>query len=204
MWSDGTYGIDLLVASKAEQWSGTGTITVIDGESAEISDDTEDTSGDSTQVNIINYKKIDDAEFYHGRGKDFIYYKPAVERYGRIFKTVTWTNCISPKRLITKAKKRLKARFTLSRQITMSAVDLSDIGANVDRITIGCAVTCKSAPHGIADVLSCNKIVSTLNDASQNSYTFGAVQNTITSVKVNRQPGGIENDDNKYMDTFEE
>lgn len=204
VWSDGTYGIDLLVASKAEQWSGTGTITVIDGESAEISDDTEDTSGDSTQVNIINYKKIDDAEFYHGRGKDFIYYKPAVERYGRIFKTVTWTNCISPKRLITKAKKRLKARFTLSRQITMSAVDLSDIGANVDRITIGCAVTCKSAPHGIADVLSCNKIVSTLNDASQNSYTFGAVQNTITSVKVNRQPGGIENDDNKYMDTFEE
>ena len=63
-------------------------ITIVDGDTADVSSDTDDTSnGDKAEpVNIKSYKDVNTDEFYYKRGKDYIYYKPAVERYGRIFK----------------------------------------------------------------------------------------------------------------------
>lgn len=187
VWSDGTYGIDLLVASPSQQWSGAGTITIVDGDTVDVSSDTDDTSnGDKSEpVNIKSYKDINTDEFYHKRGKDYIYYKPAVERYGRIFKKISWDRCTSPKRLIQKAMKRLKARCTLAQSLTIDAVDLADLGGDSDSITIGCRITCDSAPHGVGGKFDCTAIKRTLDDPAKNEYTFGTTRRRMTGFTVN-------------------
>ena len=189
VWSDGTYGIDILVGSRSEEnkFGGTstkGTITIIDGSNQVTdTDDTTDGSAGGT-VGIRTYKAIDDGEFVHKRGKDYIYSKAGVERYGKIFAMKQWSSCTSPARLVKKAKKLLRTHSKVRMTANLTAVDIADLGGNVDKIQVGAVVRTVATPYGIDRTFTCTKTVQVLNNPGASRYTFGGSKRTLTEMQV--------------------
>lgn len=188
VWSDGSYGIDILVGSRSEEnkFGGTstrGTITIIDDSSQLVdSSDSSDGSQGGT-VTIKSYKDIDDGEFVHKRGKDYIYSVAGVEMYGKIFKAVQWSKVTSPARLIAKAKRRLRAHMKMKRTVSLTAVDIAELGGNVDKIRLGADVATVLTPFGISETYTCSKITRVLNNPAQNKYEFGATKRSLTAMQ---------------------
>lgn len=182
--SDGTYGIDLLVASKSEQWSGTGTITILDDA---VGGDGETESEEST-VSIKNYAsfehEVSTGTIVHKKGKIFIYHKEAVKRYGRIFKAVQWSKTVSRKKLIKKAERRLTNHAGIRQNIEIIAIDLAELGEASEPIVIGARVHCIVGAYGVNGVFDCKSIKHIINDPAKSEYAFGNKKRRLTDYAV--------------------
>lgn len=188
VWSDGSYGIDILVGSRSEEnkFGGTstrGTITIIDGSSQLVDGSDSSDGSQGGTVTIKSFKDIDDGEFVHKRGKDYIYSKAGVAEYGKIFKAVQWSKVTSPARLVSKAKRRLRAHMKMKRTVSLTAVDIAELGGNVDKIRLGADVATILTPLGIRETFTCSKITRVLNNPAENKYEFGTTRRSLTAMQ---------------------
>lgn len=138
-------------------------------------------------------------------GLDYIVNETAAQQYGRIFKTVTWDDVTVPANLLTKAQQTLSDAIKLSVSLTVTAVDLANIGKSMSAFKLGTSVPVKSKPHNVDDYFLVTKLTLDLlkpeNDqlvlgasfktlTEQNSSNQSNISNQIT-IEVSNQIGGV-------------
>ena len=115
-------------------------------------------------------------------GSSFIVNDAAVERYGRIEKTVFFDEITTEAALRKAATEYLNEGIQEALSITIKAVDLHLLNVNINRIKVGDWVRVVSVPHGLDSYFLCSKIVYDLAHPKNNVYTFGATQSTISQM----------------------
>lgn len=113
-------------------------------------------------------------------GKDYIYDQSAVDKYGWIFRRVEWSDVATAKTLLAKAKAYLAEHIYLPAQMTVSAVDLKDLGADMDSMDVGSFVRVVSKPHGINSRFKLTRKSINLLDPSKCSVELGGTARTST------------------------
>lgn len=91
--------------------------------------------------------------------------------------------------LYTKAKALLAENIYLSATYTVSAVDLKDTGADVERIKFGSKVRVISKPHNVDMEVLCTALTEPLAQPEKKTYTLGKTVKTMTdrSVAVHKE-----------------
>lgn len=112
-------------------------------------------------------------------GKDYIQDDEAVARYGRIMKVETWDDVTIPENLLKKAKKRLKELSSMTKVITLKAVDVSAV-RNVASFSLHQYIHVISKPNGIDDLYLPTKIDMNIFSPESNS-----IELTVSSMTKN-------------------
>jgi hypothetical protein len=97
--------------------------------------------------------------------------------------------------LYTKAKATLAENIYLSATYTVSAVDLKDAGADVERIKFGSKVRVISKPHNVDMEVLCTALTEPLAQPDKKTYTLGKTVKTMTdrSVAVHKESSATAN-----------
>ena len=122
-----------------------------------------------------------------------IAHKKAVEKYGWVVKTHSFSNVNQANTLFTNGRKWLKDNRNIPARYTISAVDLKFLNGESadDVIRLGEMVPIVSAPHGLDMKLMCTKIEYDLENAANNKYTLGNPEQTLTErYKKNKDKSG--------------
>lgn len=106
-------------------------------------------------------------------GYDFIYDEDAIDEFGEIAQVVTWDDVTLPSRLKSKAVEYLDTVSHSKITINVSAVDLADVGENIDHFTLDKKIRVISSPHSLDRVFNVNKLTLNLLNPSQNTLTLG-------------------------------
>lgn len=118
-------------------------------------------------------------------GVDYIYNQAAVNKYGWIFKVVTWDDVTEPSNLLTKAQTYLNEVINLNISIELTAIDLSEMDQDIAAFDLGDYVQVISAPHGInAKYLLTKQEIDLLN-VENNKITLGYTFSTFTDQTLN-------------------
>lgn len=117
-------------------------------------------------------------------GKDYIENSTAISLFGRIEKKVEWSEVEDASELMTLGTNLLNNNVEMSVSLSVKAVDLSLLGADVDMISVGDMVRVISLPHGLDKEFQCTKIVYDLTNPDQNDYTFGVSFTSLTDQQV--------------------
>lgn len=144
-------------------------------------------------------------------GKDYIQDDEAVERYGRIMKVETWDDVTLPENLLKKAKKRLKELSSMTKVITIKAVDVSAI-KNVSSFNLHQYIHVISKPNGIDDLYLPTKIDMNLFSPDSNSIELTVSSMTHNETNAKRTvhgsfidtAGSIENNTNDKLNRIVE
>lgn len=113
-------------------------------------------------------------------GKDYIEDDAGIALFGRIVKVHEWDDVTLPENLLNKARALLDASIEMAVTLTMNAVDLHLVDANVERLKLGDSVRVISRPHSIDRDFTCSKIVLDMANLDNSEYTFGAKYTTMT------------------------
>ena len=113
-------------------------------------------------------------------GSDEISDSAAVARYGRIIQTHVFSNVRDPNTLLENAQRYLANNIKDPLSITVNAIDLHMLDGSINMINIGDRVHINSNPHGLAEYLTCTKIVYDFANPENNEYTFGNPKQTLT------------------------
>lgn len=138
---------------------------------------------------LIPLGKQDDAGNYLdissvNSGLNYIYSKAGLELYGKITKTVEYTDIEDATLLKQKAEAVLADAIKEATTITIKAVDLRVLGVDTDTIDVNCLVNVVSPPHGINSNFECTEIVFDLSNVANNEYTFGSDTKSLTELEV--------------------
>lgn len=125
-------------------------------------------------------------------GVDYIYDQVAVENFGKIFGTVSYSDLESPLQLLEKAKEDIKDLVNLSITIELTAIDLKDLGYDVKKIDIGDKIPVISKPHGINSYMQVSKISKNLKVVDDCKVTLGSTLKTLVE-NQNTYNSGIKN-----------
>lgn len=123
---------------------------------------------------------------------DYIYDQVAVENFGKIFGTVSYSDLESPLQLLEKAKEDIKDLINLSITIELTAIDLKDLGYDVKKIDIGDKIPVISKPHGINSYMQVSKISKNLKVVDDCKVTLGSTLKTLVE-NQNTYNSGIKN-----------
>lgn len=123
---------------------------------------------------------------------DYIYDQAAVENFGKIFGTVSYSDLESPLQLLEKAKEDIKDLVNLSITIELTAIDLKDLGYDVKKIDIGDKIPVRSKPHGINSYMQVSKISKNLKAVDDCNVTLGSSLKTLIE-NQNTYNNGIKN-----------
>lgn len=123
---------------------------------------------------------------------DYIYDQVAVENFGKIFGTVSYSDLESPLQLLEKAKEDIKDLVNLSITIELTAIDLKDLGYDVKKIDIGDKIPVISKPHGINSYMQVSKISKNLKVVDDCKVTLGSTLKTLVE-NQNTYNSGIKN-----------
>lgn len=137
-----------------------------------------DDNGNETQSNEkLNIASVND-------GKDYIENTTAVKLFGRIEKKIEYTEIKNATELLTQARKDLNKNIEMSLSLTVSAVDLHLLDADVDAIEVGSWVRVISLPHELDTYFKCTKIIYHLDQPESTTYSFGVDTKTLTDQQV--------------------
>lgn len=120
-------------------------------------------------------------------GKDYIENKTGISLFGRIERTVDWSEITSASRLKTLGAAYLEKNIEMAVTLTVRAIDMHILDVNTDEIHIGSWVRVISLPHKLDKYFQCTKIVYDLVNPDQNEYTFGLEETTLTGQTVNSE-----------------
>jgi hypothetical protein len=112
-------------------------------------------------------------------GLNYIQDDEAVAKYGKIWRTYTWSYEDDPAKLLEKAREYLKTGIAVE-TLTLKAVDMHFVDGNVQPIRIGDRVRIRSNPHGLDRVMVCSQIEIDLLNPENTLYTFGEKPRTLT------------------------
>lgn len=135
----------------------------------------EEAPGQETHVTI---KSVND-------GKDYVESASGIALFGRIETCEGWDDITEPANLLTAAQARMTELIAESVTLELSAIDLSMLDVDVDRIRLGEYNRVLSIPHSLDDYFQCSRITLDLSDPRQSSYTFGNPRPTLTD-SINR------------------
>lgn len=112
-------------------------------------------------------------------GLNYIQDDEAVAKYGKIWRTHTWSYEDEPAKLLEKAREYLKTGIAIE-TLTLKAVDMHFVDGKVQPIRIGDMVRIHSNPHGLDRVMVCSQIEIDLLNPENTLYTFGEKPRTLT------------------------
>jgi len=112
---------------------------------------------------------------YSANNNDIYMYADSdkLAQFGMVHKVVTFDDCTDPAQLLELGQDYLDNQKWVATTITISAIDATLLGANVDEIKIGRGVYCYSAPHNLNQIYPCTAITEDLLDPSSSSFTLG-------------------------------
>lgn len=113
-------------------------------------------------------------------GLDYLEDQDAVDSYGVIERVVEWDDVTQAANLKTKAQAVLDDAVTQQQSITLSAVDLYDLGYDEARFRVGNKYMVQSTPHGISARFPLVKATINIQNPSSSVYVFGRTQKTLT------------------------
>lgn len=117
-------------------------------------------------------------------GVNYIYSETGVNLYGKITKTVQYSEVEDATTLKQEAQATLADAIKEATTITISAVDLRMLGVDTDVIGVNCLVNVVSPPHEINSIFECTEITFDLSDLTNNQYTFGSDTTSLTQMEV--------------------
>lgn len=120
-------------------------------------------------------------------GLNYIYDETAVNLYGWIWGVKQWENVTTPRNLLTKAKTYLKDCINLSLNLELSAVDLSLLDVNIEKIKVGDWIKVISEPHGLDKYFLVNKMTLDLANPSNNKIFLGDAYRGLTDRNLQSQ-----------------
>lgn len=132
-------------------------------------------------------------------GIDYVEVPAAVEKYGRIFKTVVWDDVTLPENLLNKGKKELQNHINLAQSISLSAVDLHNLDTDIRSFWIGNYTKVISEPHGLNELLLTRKIELDLLNPTSGKLSLGDERKTFIdkTVDISSELNGITIKDGK-------
>lgn len=113
-------------------------------------------------------------------GLDYLENIAAISVFGRIEGCETWDDVTIASNLKTKGQARLNELIAEATTLTLSAIDLSMLDVDTEKIKLGNYNRVYSPPHGIDSYFQCSRIVLDLSDPRNNEYTFGIPLKTLT------------------------
>ena len=108
-------------------------------------------------------------------GIDYIYDAEAVAEYGWLWGSQKFDDVTDPEVLLAKARAYLDNAVSIPETIELSAVDLSDIGVDVDSLHLGYWTDIISKPHGLNTRFLLSKMTTGLANRAKNSIVLGKV-----------------------------
>lgn len=111
---------------------------------------------------------------------DYLVNEDQAAIYGRIFKTMTWDDVTEPANLLVKAQSYLSSIGMLTETIDLKAVDISPLNQDINSFRLGTKVRVHSAPHGINETFTIEKLSIDLMKPESNKLTLGATRKTFT------------------------
>lgn len=117
-------------------------------------------------------------------GKDYIESETGINLFGRVVGTEVWDDVTLASNLLAKGQTYLSSLILMSVQLSLKAVDLSRMGANVSAIRIGEYNRVVSPPHGIDAWYQCSGVTLRLDKIDNNEFTFGATGTTLTKYQA--------------------
>lgn len=115
-------------------------------------------------------------------GLDYIQNNAAVNLFGKIWREKNWSYISSPSELKTVAQAELAKNISESITINISAVDLHVLNVNTQAIKLGSLHNVIADYYGVNSQYYCSKIDYNFNNPSENRYTFGTLQQTLTEL----------------------
>ena len=121
-----------------------------------------------TEDTVIDIKSVNG-------GIDYIYDADAVAEYGWLWGSQKFDDVTDPEVLLAKARAYLNDAVSIPETIELSAVDLSDIGVDVDSLRLGYWTDIVSKPHGLNTRFLLSKMTIGLANPAKNSIVLGKV-----------------------------
>lgn len=110
-------------------------------------------------------------------------YQPAIDRWGRIYGTATWDDITLSANLSTAATKWLQDNFNEHiDSIEITAADLAEIDASIDKFKVGQYVGIVCSPLNINAALLCVRKETDIIDVSQSRIFISHTPNTLTQM----------------------
>lgn len=116
-------------------------------------------------------------------GKDYIEDDAGIALFGRIVRVHEWDDVTLPENLLDKARALLDASIEMAVTLTLNAIDLHLVNADIERIGLGDSVRVISIPHKLDRDFTCSKIVLDMANLDNSEYTFGVKYTTMTEVQ---------------------
>lgn len=107
-------------------------------------------------------------------GLDYIESEDGISEWGRIWATKNYDDITEPGNLLAAAQADLALGINESVSLSLTAVDLHDLGLEADDIRCGDTVPVYSEPHGINASFVCNSTTIVLNAPESSVYSLGA------------------------------
>ena len=117
-------------------------------------------------------------------GLKYIYSKTGENLYGKITKSIEYSDIEDATLLKQKAEAVLADAIKEATTITIKAVDLRVLDVDTDAIDVNCLVNVVSPPHEINSNFECTEITFDLSNVANNEYTFGSDTKTLTEMEV--------------------
>lgn len=118
-------------------------------------------------------------------GKDYLESATGIALFGNIEICEVWEDITDAENLKTAGLARLSNLISESVTLTLSAIDLSLLDVEVDKLRLGEYNRVLSVPHNLNDFFQCSRMVINLGNPEQNQYTFGNPRQTLTD-SINR------------------
>lgn len=120
-----------------------------------------------------------------GTGSDmYIENSTAIQKYGKITRTESWSDVKDKTELARKGRKFLLEGSRLSQTIAIKAVDLSLLDPRVEKIEIGDMIRVASVYHNVDDEYICSQVTIDIENPANTEYVFGDTFATLTGTRV--------------------
>lgn len=118
-------------------------------------------------------------------GLDYLESSSGIALFGRIETCEGWDDITVASNLKAAGQARLNDLISESVTLNLSAIDLSLLDVEVDKLRIGEYNRVLSVPHDLNGFFQCSRMVLNLGNPAQNQYTFGSPRRTLTD-SINR------------------
>ena len=167
------FGTNLMDLSRFVSAENIYTVLIPTGKS--ISETTSDTTTSRSGANVT-------IESVNG-GLDYIQNNAAVNLFGKIWREKNWSYISSPSELKAVGAADLAKNIAESVTINIDAIDLHVLNVNTQAIKLGSLHNVIASYYGLNAPFYCSKIDYNFNEPSQNRYTFGTLQQTLTELQ---------------------
>ena len=127
----------------------------------------------------------------HPEGKDYVYSRSAVNRFGWIEKVVTWDDVTVADNLLAKGEKYLQETQWENLIITAKAIDLGLTDKEFQKFRILDMIRVKSDPHGLDRYFMLTRMTINLNNPENDTITLGIEEPKTLSAKTSSENEAI-------------